>query len=85
MRDLYSLPGYDAWKLRAPEDAPYRDGRWRTGETAGSCLACRAKGVDWDEPAEDGDCYECGKPLDYDGQRDPDDARDDKQDREWSR
>jgi hypothetical protein len=86
MSDPYNLPGYDAWKLRTPEDEPYRDGRWHAdNEGQGCCLSCRAEGINWDEPAEDGDCYECGKPLDYDGQRDPDDARDDMQDREWSR
>jgi hypothetical protein len=30
----------------------------------GSCEACLARGISWDEPRGDFTCYECGRPFD---------------------
>jgi hypothetical protein len=63
------LPGYDEWKLRTPEDDAYR-GRYRP-----TCRICGEEGHRWQR------CSEGAEPC----ERDPDDARDDMQDREMNR
>ena len=70
---------YDEWKLETPEDEA--DRKRRRPRIGGSCPYCYAWGSNWAEPTEDGNCYECGEPL---NERDPDDARDDMQDREMN-
>ena len=81
---------YDEWKLETPEDEEARINHywrnrsgWRDYRDAERCWKC---GADWDEPRADGSCYECGAfREDEPVERDPDDARDDAQDREMNR
>ena len=75
---------YDEWKLETPEDEHHRLNRgrhgWRDMRDAERCWNCRA---DW--KADETDellCWHCGADAqDQPAERDPDDARDERQDR----
>lgn len=81
---------YDDWKLETPEDEYDRKNRgrngWRDYRDAERCWNCRN---DW--KADETDellCFHCGADAqDRPPERDPDDARDERMDREpieWS-
>ena len=79
---------YDEWKLETPEDEHYRLNRgrngWRDYRDAERCWNCRN---DW--KADETDellCWHCGADAqDAPPERDPDDARDEANDREMDR
>jgi hypothetical protein len=79
---------YDSWKLETPEDEHLRKSRgrrgWRDYRDAERCWNCRN---DW-HPVEGDElcCADCGAYADdQPAERDPDDARDERMDREIDR
>ena len=76
---------YDEWRLESPEDEYLRLNRgrngWRAYRDAERCWNCRN---DW-KPTDDDEmlCWHCGADAeDEPAERDPDDARDERLDRE---
>jgi hypothetical protein len=83
------IRGYDAWKTETPEDEEDRhQGRgrhgWRDMRDADRCWHCRQE---WKaDPADEMLCWHCGADAqDAPPERDPDDARDERMDREMER
>lgn len=70
---------YDEWKLETPEDEARRRG-WRDYRDAERCWNCKR---DWKADNDDEmQCAYCGAYADdQPAERDPDDARDERQDR----
>jgi hypothetical protein len=61
---MYTIPGYDQWKLAAPED------NWRT------CPKCGASEEDAIDTEDGPVCYQCANDdWDYDGWTDADECQ----------
>ena len=80
---MSGLRGYDAWKTRSPDDEDDRLGRngWRDYRDAERCWNCRRE---WEgDKTDELLCATCGADAqDAPPERDPDDARDERMDRE---